>query len=1750
MKTSVLIWNFIAFTLFGFSNFCLGQTNSKQDFETEFNIANYPDEFLSGWSANQIRSGKSRVFQASAEGIADSQALAIQTTSTFNAQIYIKTLTVGLKKPTISFWAKTGENGSGNRPVLVYLSYSTDQGKNFSARNQIGSDTTFLNKDTPYREYKQPIPEIYWHTEDLTLKLEVDYGEGSGTAARLFLDDFNIGTAEEKSAALNAKIIPTANDSSLLLDFDQEVSLISEIATLSANYGQPFSITQPQSNQLLLHFDDYIYNNDYRLLFKEIKSLQSDLVFTDWSISFEHQKATPEGTLVINEIMPDPNPKGLIPENPILPNAEFIEIFNQTEKAIKLSNFTYNDATIPQILIQPQEHLILCAAPHQELFQHFGKVAGMEAFPTLVNSAGEILLNDGFGNLIDSLSYDQSLYADKEKEKGGWSIERINPFLDCNDPSNWKASAAAEGGTPGKTNNRFSEVADQRIFEILEIKTLSSLQIQLSFSKILPSVLATATKISLNDQATRILEHRQNFMLLQLSNPMLSGESYTLSVQSLLDCYSLPLSENTITFVYDGQPPKAKKVGGIDESTIVVEFNEAVDPISASKPSNYQLISQVEIAYIPAISEKAANVVQIGLSKPLLLGETYSLSLSNIADQSGNQMHIDTIFFVWEDVLDTVMMLSPNSLKVIYSAKISGESATNQENYLAGESQMHPIKVLKDPEETNAYILFFDAEFPENKAQQLLVQNMVDSDGKDRITLQKTYVRDTRPIELENLEIPDNNSLLLTFNKALDPERALLSQVYSIVEMNEAPYALQMTNENQVLLSFTFEWITGAAYHVNIDGLEDLYGKKLEEPIKRQFIWDTLPPIIDTAYLTNPYSLVINLSKSIASPDSLLINNQLFSMFELSDGGEKITVFNEEAWVVGLLSINLPTVSSKNGELGKALHFSVDNRLLYVTEATIWDAESVLIFFSRFYEPSTVLFSAQYLVQGQPPLDVIQVNPYQVKLKLNTALKHGENITVQVEPEQVVADNSDYLFQTVLDYNDGILEIWLENNQQIIINHELALEELPWLEPFSFLEENFKPEPFLNQSYRKQIQILISPPLPQGHQLTLKIPPRKQKNQQILPGSQRTISWNPSAPQLLEVVVLPENQLALFFDKALDPVLAIVPQFYSISEQNPHTVTLEENGKLVILSFESTWANNLALTLHVQQLEDLDGNEIAPIEFDFFYKEITVAGNKDIIINEVMPAPKEGNSLPNAEYIEIFNPTDSTFNLGGMQLANSRTKSVLARTEMKPGEYIILCPASSEATFSKYGKVIGLSHWPTLLNGGDEISLLNQKEELVDKMSYHPELPLASEVLTNGYSWELINPWSTCEGPSNYAPASIEAKGTPGFINSVFDDSPDRSSPQLLGSLVSAGNQILLQFSKPSAHETENRANFKIVPTVKISNVYQDPNDPLQWILNLEEHLEENQAYEITVDNWRDCSGNLLDNNKTLVKIPGNPEEGDVVLNEVLFNPPTGAPKFVEIYNNSSKLINLKNWKLANFSNGEIDNRKILASDDFIIDPFTYLVLTTDSQSLRTYFPKAVNSNFLEMSLPSYPIRSGSVILLDPEENWPQRFDYDEDYHHGFLRDVKGVSLERYASGEEVNDPKNWHSAAVADNHATPGYKNSQVYDGNTGGVGLTISPKIFIPDATGEQPFTTISYKMDQPNYQATLRIFAASGLEVKLLCQNELWAANGFYTWDGTNEQGEKVGIGYYIVSAELIHPGGHVQHIKKTVVVGTKF
>src|SRR5690606_25932997 len=117
--------------------------------------------------------------------------------------------------------------------------------------------------------------------------------------------------------------------------------------------------------------------------------------------------------------------------------------------------------------------------------------------------------------------------------------------------------------------------------------------------------------------------------------------------------------------------------------------------------------------------------------------------------------------------------------------------------------------------------------------------------------------------------------------------------------------------------------------------------------------------------------------------------------------------------------------------------------------------------------------------------------------------------------------------------------------------------------------------------------------------------------------------------------------------------------------------------------------------------------------------------------------------------------------------------------------------------------------------------------------------------------------------------------------------------------------------------------------------------------------------------------------------------------NEVLFNAGTGVPKFVEIYNRSNKFIDLKNWRLANVSNGVISNKKLIATDNLVVDPFSFKLITKDSIRLLQEYPKGKGETFIILpSLPSYPIAAGTVVFLDPEEGFIERFDYDEKFHH------------------------------------------------------------------------------------------------------------------------------------------------------------
>jgi hypothetical protein len=187
--------------------------------------------------------------------------------------------------------------------------------------------------------------------------------------------------------------------------------------------------------------------------------------------------------------------------------------------------------------------------------------------------------------------------------------------------------------------------------------------------------------------------------------------------------------------------------------------------------------------------------------------------------------------------------------------------------------------------------------------------------------------------------------------------------------------------------------------------------------------------------------------------------------------------------------------------------------------------------------------------------------------------------------------------------------------------------------------------------------------------------------------------------------------------------------------------------------------------------------------------------------------------------------------------------------------------------------------------------------------------------------------------------------------------------------------------------------------------------------------------------------------------------------------------------------------------------------------------------------------------LPAYPDDQGTVLLLDGNRKMIDRFAYEATMHFKLLDDLNGVSLERIRLQGD-SSAANWHSAASTVGYATPGYKNSQYFEQTPSSRFFSTEPKIFTPDDDGEKDFTTINYRTEATGYVTNITVYDANGREVKRLVKNELLGQNGFFQWDGLDEQGRKAPVGYYVLYIELFNLQGQVKAYKETVVVGARF
>jgi hypothetical protein len=171
-------------------------------------------------------------------------------------------------------------------------------------------------------------------------------------------------------------------------------------------------------------------------------------------------------TMVVNEFMFDP----LSGQN------EWVEFYHRGQDPIDIARWRFSDRptssgansfviTTSATLIRPGDFVVVAA--DSSLFLQFPHLA--TSTPTvhcfilnrssgfgLNNDGDDVILRDGLGKAIDSVSYSSSWHHPDVAITKGRSLERISPEIASNDQRNWSTSPSPRGGTPGQSNGIFT----------------------------------------------------------------------------------------------------------------------------------------------------------------------------------------------------------------------------------------------------------------------------------------------------------------------------------------------------------------------------------------------------------------------------------------------------------------------------------------------------------------------------------------------------------------------------------------------------------------------------------------------------------------------------------------------------------------------------------------------------------------------------------------------------------------------------------------------------------------------------------------------------------------------------------------------------------------------------------------------------------------------------------------------------------------------------------------------------------------------------------------------------------------------------------------------------------------------------------------------------------------------------------------------------------------------------------------------
>ncbi len=491
--------------------------------------------------------------------------------------------------------------------------------RNFDGLFTLKADATGGNNIVNYGSFKDIV-----HTQSKYFGLNFKY---TATRSNLFyFDDLKISRLEKDNIPPQITAIKALDSLSLQLTFSEPIEPLS--AQNPSNFKvlnkNPVSITKQNDLNYLLTFNSFFADGNNTILLDSLFDIEGNLMLkTTLNFKYFTPYIAKTGDVLINEIFADPSPKIALPE------AEFVELWNTTNKYIFLKNWKYSDLTTTYTFakdsILPGEHLILCAKADTGLFNIYGRVIGLASWPSLNNSGDGLTLKNASETIIFQVNYLDSWYQDATKKAGGFSLELIDPFSTCKAIQNWLASTSETGGTPGKQNAIYLLNKNQKPLLISSFSLVDSLTLFIRFNRSIDSLSAESiNNYTLNNgfaqpEKVAIKAGFPDEITLTYASALSRNKNYELSISEITDCGGYTLSNNKISFFY---PAIALKN---DVLVNEILFNPRADGVDFVEIyNNSDKTFDLKDLYISSLNDKDSliSIKKLSLENKLFLPKT------------------------------------------------------------------------------------------------------------------------------------------------------------------------------------------------------------------------------------------------------------------------------------------------------------------------------------------------------------------------------------------------------------------------------------------------------------------------------------------------------------------------------------------------------------------------------------------------------------------------------------------------------------------------------------------------------------------------------------------------------------------------------------------------------------------------------------------------------------------------------------------------------------------------------------------------------------------------------------------------------------------------------------------------------------------------------------------------------------------------------------------------------------------------